>query len=451
MDPLELLSFDKHPDEILVITGDAEYTRRKLHRRAAAVGNRLKGMDLGPSKCVIVSLDSGDYFVAGLLGCWLAGVTPVLLDPLLKRELASAIEMTGSRVLIRMGEGGGDLPEGTQKLSLDREEADPYPAPPVGQDEPLVYLFTSGSTGSPTLVPKSFVNLHVEIVFLNRLFDSPKRVATMVPWCHIFGFIVSFLTTGNRGGLCDLSGGISPKRVLERAGQGMLDLVVAVPAVYRVMIQYLEAGDLPPIPPSCRFVTSGALLDSSLREQFYSLTGCQLSDLYGSTEAGGVAHREDDGPWILQPHVEMRINGDGFLEVRSESVSFGATDEFYSMGDLIRLEGRGFVLEGRKDDVVKIGGKRVALGEVQSVMEQCPLVMHAAVLMEKVRGVNRIVSFIEPISGDVTPQSINAFVRERLADHKVPRVIHIIEKMPRTPAGKVDRRKLQSQTGKKER
>jgi acyl-coenzyme A synthetase/AMP-(fatty) acid ligase len=282
----------------------------------------------------------------------------------------------------------------------------------------------------------------VEIRFLNNLFDYPGRVATLVPWCHIFGFIVSFLVPINNGGACDLTAGISPKLVLERASAGLLDLVVAVPAVYRVMVQYMENGDMPSPAPTCRFVTSGAPLEADLRNQFTELTGSGITDLYGSTEAGGVAYRHDDGPWIVQPHVQIRVDDHGFLGVRSPSVSFGAADDFYGMGDLVRLEGRGFVLEGRKDDIVKIGGRRTALGEVQGVLESCPSVLHAAVLATRVAGVNRLVAYVEPSDADLDPQFVKAFVREHLADHKVPRVIHIVEEIPRTPAGKVDRQRL---------
>ena len=106
------------------------------------------------------------------------------------------------------------------------------------------------------------------------------------------------------------------------------------------------------------------------------------------------------------------------------------------------MEGRGFVLEGRKDDIVKIGGRRTALGEVQGVVESCPSVLHAAVLATRVAGVNRLVAYVEPSTADLDTQAVKAFVREHLADHKVPRVVHIVEKIPRTPAGKIDRQRL---------
>ncbi len=441
MDPTGVFGLDKNREKPFLLTAEGAHSRSQLARRAAAMGRRLKEAGIQGGN-VIVSLENSDSFVVALLGCLLAGTTPVLLDPLVKRELGSAIDMTAAKAIIRSAGGSGPLPEGVRVFNVDDSEDAPYPAPGLPDQAPLVYLFTSGSTGKPTLVPKTFSQLDVEIHFLNTLFNTPGRVATLVPWCHIFGFIVSFLVPMNNGGVCDLAAGISPKLILERASAGLLDLVVAVPAVYRVMVQYLENGDtLAPGPP-CRFVTSGAPLEADLRAQFTTLTGCKITDLYGSTEAGGVAYRHDDGPWIVQPHVEIQVDDHGFLGARSPSVSFGAEDDFYGMGDLVRMEGRGFVLEGRKDDIVKIGGRRTALGEVQGVVESCPSVLHAAVLATRVAGVNRLVAYVEPSTADLDTQSVKAFVRELLADHKVPRVIHIVEKIPRTPAGKIDRQRL---------
>ncbi len=438
---LTLLELNREPDVPFVLTTDGSFTRKALLGRAARMGARLH--EAGASnENVIVSLDSGPDFIASIAGCWLAGATPVLLDPLVRRELLGAVEMTGASTLVSGANGNNDLGGRIQKIVPDSVEGEPWEAPPVADNMPVLWLFTSGSTGSPALVPKTFDQLDVEIRFLSSLFEGPRRVATLVPWCHIFGLLTSLLVPARMHGLCDLSAGVSPKRVLERAGQGMLDLVVAVPAVYQVMVRYLETGEIDPIPATCRFTCSGAPLSPALRARFTELTECPITDLYGSTEAGGVAFRHDEGPWIVEPHVESRITDDGFLEVRSASVSYGSPGEFYRIGDLVRAEGRGFVLVGRVDDVVKIGGRRTSLGEVTEAVEACPGVVNAAVLAQKIRGALRLVAFVESDSDGVDSQAVKAFVRGRLADHKVPRKVEIMERLPRTPAGKIDRRRL---------
>jgi acyl-CoA synthetase (AMP-forming)/AMP-acid ligase II len=446
MDPLGLIDLQKDPDSVLVLTCEKSYTRGGLLGMAAAVGADLKRAGADNSRA-IVSFDASPLFIAGMVGCWLAGSVPVLLDPLVRRELVSAVEMTGAKAVLSAAPMVDRLPAGVREIIPGAPAAEPFPAPPPWEEKaPLVFLFTSGSTGKPVLVPKTFANLDVEIRFLASLFENPRRVATLAPWCHIFGLLTSLLVPARLSGTCDLSAGISPKLALERAGRGLLDLVVAVPAVYQVMVRYLESSKPLPIPLSCRFTSSGAPLTARLRARFKELTGRPIIDLYGSTEAGGVAYRFEDGPWLIEPHVEVRIADEGFLEVRSASVSFGEPGSFYRIGDLARPQASGFELFGRSDDVVKIGGRRTAIGEVTEAVEECPGVGSAAVLACEVHGALRLIAFVEPKSGGVDAAAVKSFVRSRLADHKVPRVVRIMERLPRTPAGKIDRRKLVRET-----
>jgi acyl-CoA synthetase (AMP-forming)/AMP-acid ligase II len=443
MDPLSLLELRKDPRSPMIVTREATYTRGDVLSRASFMAGRIResGAHGAP---VILNLDAGVDFAAGLVGCWLAGSVPVLLDPLVRHELVRAVDETGAGAVIRSpGSQGMEIVTRAPVITPSCETA-PLNDDSVQIDDnaPLLYLFTSGSTGAPALVPKTFENLNVEYIFLSNLLHSPDRVATLAPWCHIFGFILSFLLPVRKGGLCDLTAGISPRIVLERAAAGILDLVVAVPAIYRVMIRLLEKGQPAPSRMECRFVSSGADLPGRLRSRFEDLTGCSIVDLYGSTEAGGIAYREDDGPWLYQPHAECRILDGGHLEVRSPAVSVVSREEFYRIGDLVRPVPGGFVLDGRADDVVKIGGRRISLDEIAREVESCPGVERAAVLARPVRGELRITACVTTSGRSVTQQEIKTFVRSRMADHKVPHVVYEMERFPTTAAGKVDRREL---------
>jgi acyl-coenzyme A synthetase/AMP-(fatty) acid ligase len=208
------------------------------------------------------------------------------------------------------------------------------------------------------------------------------------------------------------------------------------------MVRYVEAGGLPPLTGNCRVALAGAPISDALRDRFETLSGCRLTDIYGSTEAGGIAYRHDAGPWHVEPHVAIRIDEQGFLEVRSPSVSIGAKDAFYRVGDVVRPEGDGFVLLGRQDDVVKIGGRRTALGEIQEVIEQMPGVARAAVLAQEVRGKLRIAAYVQPENRDFHADSVKSYVRSQLADHKVPRVVYLLDQLPLTTGGKIAKAKL---------
>lgn len=428
-------------DRVAIVDVDRAYTLGELLHRAGGTARALSNLARTGDRC-IVSLKNGPDFFAGLAGCWSAGVTPVVLDPMVRSELAGAAEMTGATVVICGQET--PLPCGLTPLSPSpTEDAGPMPDIPELPDEsPVLFLFTSGSTGRPTLVPKTFRQIEVEVAFIAKLFGEPRRVAGLVPWCHIWGLLSTFFVPLKTGGVCDLQGGISARGVLEHAAKNALDLVAAVPVYYQAMVRLIEEGAVPKLATTCRFASSSAPLSAEIRERFKALTGAGITDIFGSTETGGIAYRHEDGPWKVQPHVAIKIDEDGKLHVRSDSVSFQTEDGFYAIGDLAAPAENGFILLGRQDDVVKIGGRRMALGEITRVVEACPGVFHAAVLTENVAGTLRLVAFVEPKDPTLTGKDVKAFVRSKLADHKVPRTVHIIEALPLMPSGKLDRKKL---------
>ena len=446
MDPLSLLDLGARPDAAVILSQRGALTRGEALLEGAHVAAELERAGAAGAP-VVISLDSGTGFLASLVGAWMAGCTPVLLDPLVRHELVRAIARTSARAVIRSELAAADGTElGVPVLSPRglRAEA-PRAAPEIPDGAPLVFLYTSGSTGEPAIVAKSFEQLDVEHRFYTGLYGERLRVATLAPWCHILGFIVSFVVPIRGGGCCDLVAGISPKTVLDRAAAGLVDVVVAVPAILRVMVRMLERSGSVALPAACRFCSAGAPISAELRREFAAATGVVVTDVYGSTEAGAMAYRHDDGPWRAQPHVEWRIAEGGHLEVRSPTVSetVAGRGEFFRTGDLVRAEGDGFVLEGRADDVVKIGGRRVSLEEIRKVLEELPGVAAAAVAVEEVRGEARLVAFLEaPGAAAPPPEEVKAFVRARLADYKVPRAVHSVRAFPTNPGGKPDKRKL---------
>ncbi len=479
VNPLKLIGFD-NPDfqRTAMLDHKGTVAFNELMARAKGVADGLLEKASCGDKC-IVSLKNGPDFFAGLTGTWIAGLTPVILDPAVRSELKNAAEMTASKVAIveeeiNLPDGmlplilkeipltpfvkggspvllGSDCNESTcyDSIKAEYEDLDKLSVLSVGDDDPVLFLFTSGSTGKPTLVPKTFRQIEVEVNFISSLFDNPKRIAGLVPWCHIWGLLSTFFVPLKSGGICDLRGGISARDVLQAASLEELDLVAAVPVYYQAMVRLFEEGLLPNFKTNCRFACSSAPLNGDLRNRFKSLTGQGITDIFGSTETGGIAFRREDGPWKVEPHVTIRVDEDGKLDVSSDSVSFKTDDGFFTIGDLVELNDEGgFMLLGRQDDVVKIGGRRIALGEITRTVEACPGVFHAAVLTESVAGTLRLVAYVEAKVQTLTSKEIKAFVRSKLADHKVPRTVCFVDSLPLTSSGKLDRRKLNEMTSK---
>ena len=112
MDPLRLVSSGRPSENPAIITADTTFSEEALLKRAGHVASRLREVAMSGDR-VIVSLKNTPDFYAGLVGCWVAGVVPVLLDPMLKRELLRAVEMT--RAMAADYDVDLGLPPGQQK------------------------------------------------------------------------------------------------------------------------------------------------------------------------------------------------------------------------------------------------------------------------------------------------------------------------------------------------
>jgi acyl-coenzyme A synthetase/AMP-(fatty) acid ligase len=177
-------------------------------------------------------------------------------------------------------------------------------------------------------------------------------------------------------------------------------------------------------------------------QEFARRFGIGVGESYGSTETGVVAM---DVSGLLRPSVgracpgvEMRVNA-GEVEVRVDGSPYlsGGEDRYADgwlrVRDRAELDGDGCLhLHGRSDSLVVIGGLKVDLGEVEAVLRTHP-------------GITEVVTVhgraIEAyVVGETTPAELLSWCGERLADYKIPREIHVLSQLPRTPNGKLVRR-----------
>lgn len=320
-------------------------------------------------------------------------------------------------------------------------------------DEPFLSLFTGGSTGKPKIWSKSPRNLFAEAFYLKRMFalsDKDLFVATVPPY-HIYGLLFSVLLpfVSQAQVLPDIY--TFPQEIISAINKHKASVLVSVPIHYRVLkVDGLSV-------PSLKFaVSSAGALDRSDALFFYKKTGLGITEFYGSTETGGIASRnvsEQTDNWTPFDIVSYKLK-DKRLLVKSDFTSPEMEQDkegFCLTGDEAQKEkGDSFILLGRADGVVKVAGKRVDLLDVQNKIKKLPTVSDAYVLaLPSDKGRESVVAAV--VACDLTETHLKKLLMDMLESYAVPRWIKIVSSIARTPAGKIDRRRIEKilLTGKK--
>ncbi len=328
---------------------------------------------------VALYFSGGDEYLrlaAALLGAWRAGKTVCLLPDGIPASLAALRERFGGEAGVACA---GDLPAALRPLPPI--DAAALPAAPLPQ--PALLLFTSGSSGAPVAIEKAFAQLDAEIAVLSACWDRPESTGALVHATvsaqHFYGllFVLLWPLAGGRPFRTARLG--MPAELATRLGE-RASVLVSSPA---------HLARLPEHPAwaqaASRLVavySSGGPLPAAAVPDVVRLLGRPATEVYGSTETGGIAwrerHREDDAvDWTPFPNVRIAI-ADGVLRVTSTQA--GEPDG-YLTADRADLTASGFVLNGRADRIVKLEEQRISLDAVERALLADPHVAGARVLV----------------------------------------------------------------------
>jgi long-chain acyl-CoA synthetase len=236
-----------------------------------------------------------------------------------------------------------------------------------------------------------------------------------------------------------------------------------VPACLDAVVRMSEA---PPAPKCLRvIIAAGAPLAAGTSVRFRERFGLPVHVFYGSSECGGICYDREGGAAergtvgspvegvrvTLEPceGEETRGDGPGVVTVESPAVALGYLPDpdprlccgRFRAGDLAVWQGSELALRGRLDDLVNVKGKKVNPREVEGVLARLAGVEEVAVLglpaPERSGEVLRAVVACRP--GRLSAAEVVAWCRTHLSAHKVPRSVILVEALPRTSRGKLDR------------
>ncbi|SDQ77450.1 Acyl-coenzyme A synthetase/AMP-(fatty) acid ligase [Paraburkholderia fungorum] len=358
------------PDTPVCFDGEAMLGRAAFRARVAALIALLQSQ---PAQRYALCIDDPFDFACALfalLACGKEPVIPANATPGYLADLAHAYEAMLT---------DADVASIAQHLSTDEIAARAYAIDPQA---PLT-LYTSGSSGSPKPIRKTLAQFNAEVHTLEKQWGALVGDATIlasVPHHHIYGLLFRVLWPLAAGRAFDRSTSLEPLHLQSRIGQGngRASVVVSTPAQLSRWPALPGFAALTPAPRV--FFSSGGPLAYDAALQYAASYGAAPVEIYGSTETGGIAWRRQDQTDAWQPltGIDVRRDDDGALSVSSPHLGHA---DWYRTDDQIACDDEGrFRLQGRLDRVLKLGGKRVSLTELETRLALHPYVAQAAVV-----------------------------------------------------------------------
>lgn len=479
------------PRATAVVDQGRTVTYAELDARVGTLAARLAARGVGREAVVAVAVPRSLDLVVAVCAVHRAGAAYVPLDPDYPADrLAFMLEDSSPTAVIATAREAGLLrvPEGVALLAPD-DPADTAHKTPVGPEptDPAYVIYTSGSTGRPkgVVVPHSAVDNRLRWGQEQYLLTSDDRVLHKTPSSFDVSVWEIFwpLVTGATLVLARPEGHRDPAYLCELIRGERLTVAQFVPSMLDAFLQHPDAG----LCTSLRLVIVGgeALTTATARRFHQVLPGVRLVDQYGPTEAAievtswACRPEDDDGRpvpigrpvWNTRVHVlddalrpvppgvagELYLAGAqlarGYLRrpaltaERFVANPYGEPgSRMYRTGDLARWRPDGAVeYLGRTDGQVKVRGFRIELGEIEAALGEHPAVAAGVVVVRQDKqGAPRIVCYVVPVADTAaaTVEEIRAYLRDQLPEYMVPTGYVMLDSLPVTPNGKLDRAAL---------
>lgn len=473
-------SAQRHPHRLAVQDGDRALSYAELDRLADDYAAGLVARGVRPGDRVLLWCAKSALAVALTQGCLRAGAVYVPVSPanpvprlgLVADGCAAALIVTDDRGAQRTeAPHWTGAPLVTLAELMDHAEAGARFTPVPGRPEDLAYvLYTSGSTGEPKGVclshrnALSFVSWAVAELGLTPA-DRLSNHAPLNFDLSVFDIYGAFLA-GASVHLVTEEMGYTPQQLAQFIRDRQITVWYSVPSALMLMMEHADMLTDPPAQLRVCVFAGEPFPGPRARELGRAWPGVRLFNWYGPTETNVCMSYElvgadltGEGPIpIGKPcsgdGVELQPVGDGETElvVTGPTVMMGywsqpPAGDTYRTGDIVRQRPDGNVeFVGRRDQLVKVRGHRVELGEIEAVLAGDPDVAEVVALVLGDGLDARLHAVVRPSSEHV-PSLLQLKRRcaERLPTYMVIDAVHVLAALPRTPNGKKDRRQLAQQ------
>jgi malonyl-CoA/methylmalonyl-CoA synthetase len=477
---------EQHADRPALLAPEGLFTYRDLLSTSATVATRLlAGRDDLAGERVCYLVPPGWAHVAVQWGVWRAGglgVPLAISHP--EAELAYVLDDAEPEAILahptlapRIADAASERGLPLLQTPILLEDGLRAELPHVDGDRPALVLYTSGTTGRPKGVVLTHANIRAQVESLSAAWEweANDHIILHLPLHHVHG-IVNVLTSALwNGATCEVLPRFRAVDVWERLARADATLYMAVPTVYRRLIEAWDAADSETRNAwtagarACRLMVSGsAALPVPTLERWGQITGHRLLERYGMTEIGmGLSnplHDERRAGYVgvPLPGVEARLVDEadedvpegtsGQIQIRGpavferywrrpdESADAFTADGWFRTGDQAVVESGAWRILGRSSvDILKTGGEKISALEIEDVLRSHPGVVDCAVVgvPDADWGDRVCAAVVAAQSGDVAPEQLRGFAKGRLAPYKVPKDVLLVDALPRNAMGKV--------------
>ncbi|MGW4966247.1 amino acid adenylation domain-containing protein [Nonomuraea sp. NPDC004186] len=469
-----------HPERVALVDDTGRWTYRELDQRANGLAQELRHQGVGPGDRVALSGRRSAKLICAMLGVLKAGAAFVLLDPADPAERRRAcLAAAEPRGLLLVDEENADPPGPLHLTWSGRLSQNPGVA--VDPWDPAYVAFTSGTTGTP----KAVIGAHAPLTHFFDWQAAEFGLGSEDRWSVLGGIghdpflreTLGPLTSGGTVCVPTEEQARTPAKLaawlrthgvtVAHATPGIAELMSSgtaepLPALRRVFfggdrLAARHVAGLRALAPAAEYVNFYGTTETPQAMAFHRVTGPDPIPVGRAIEgaqvlvvtSGGLAGVGETGEiWVRTPYLSAGYLGDAELTAaRFTANPFGAADLVYRTGDLGHWGPDGTVhVTGRMDGQVKVRGHRVETGELESLLLTHPGVRAAA-----------IVAVPAPDGGDVrlagyvvgsdpaappSPAELRRYLRDRAPEHMVPAALVVLESLPLTPRGKLDRARL---------
>ncbi len=478
----------------VIIPDGPEPTYAQLQTQIEAASSALRegGVQAGDAVGIVLP-NNLEFLVAFLATTWARGIAAPLNPGYKVEEFRFYLEDAGAKAVI-VGPGDHPAREAARQLGIPIWEVKGEGRGGRGETEikihrtdgfsssslalrpsPLatdvaLFLHTSGTTSRPKGVPLTHGNLMASIANIAATYQLTPRDRSLIvmPLFHVHGLIGATLSTLHTGGAVVIPAKFSAGSFWQIAAKYDVTWYSAVPTIHQILLGRAEQDNAPR--GGLRFIRScSAALAPAVFHQLEERFGAPVLEAYGMTEAahqmasnplppgprmaGSVGQGTGVGIAILDEQGRILPAGtQGEVCIRGANVMHGYLNNaeanaasfcngYFRTGDQGILDGNGYLmLTGRLKELINRGGEKISPLEVDAVLLEHPAVKEAVTFAAPDAKYGEEVHAAVVLKESATVDEIQAFCSRRLADFKVPKVIHVTKEVPRTATGKIQRR-----------